>query len=96
MLGIVFQDLACGNSFKNLIKCDALLNHFLLGVLCDAKVLHISLSAYPFQHSLQVSDISFIFRNRHWMKPSMILTLSSQCFFSTVRSSQRMASFSRG
>lgn len=69
MLGIVFQDLACGNSFKNLIKCDALLNHFLLGVLCDAKVLHISLSAYPFLHSLQVSDISFIFRDRHWMGP---------------------------
>ncbi len=50
MLRIVFQDLPRSNGFKNLIKHDALFSHFLLSMLGDANVLHVSLSTYPLQH----------------------------------------------
>ncbi len=50
MFRIVFQDLPCSNGFEYLVEHDVLFNHFLLSMLGDAKVLHISLSAYSFAH----------------------------------------------
>jgi len=58
MLGIVLQNLSCGNGFKNLIKCDVLLNHFLLSMLGNSNIFHIGLSTYLLQNGLQVGNIN--------------------------------------
>lgn len=59
VLGIVFQKLGHCNGLKNTIKCDVLLNHFLLGMLGDTNILRIGLSTYSLQHSLRVRNMSF-------------------------------------
>jgi hypothetical protein len=52
MLRIIFQNLSCDNGFKNFIEQDVLLNHLLLCMGGEAKVLPLSLRAYLLQHSL--------------------------------------------
>ena len=52
MLSIVFHDLSISDCFEHFIERDALLNHFLLGMLSDPYVVGTSLSAYLLQHTL--------------------------------------------
>ena len=52
MLGVIFQNLPRINGLKNLIECDAPLNHFLVRVFGDANVFKAGLSMYPLQYSL--------------------------------------------
>jgi len=60
MLGIVLQNLSCGNSLKNLVKGDILFNHLLMSVLGNANVLCFGLDTYLLQYSLQIEGLGFI------------------------------------
>ena len=57
MLQIVFQNLACGDCFKDIIQDNVLFDHFLLGVLCKAQLfgngllLNLFQNCYVFQSS---------------------------------------------
>lgn len=47
MLGVVFQDLSSRDRFKEIIKRDILLDHFLLSMLRNVQDLGAALGLYP-------------------------------------------------
>jgi hypothetical protein len=57
VLGIIFQNLSPGNSLKDLIQGNILLNHLLLGMLSNTNVLRCSLGIDTLLYSFQIGNI---------------------------------------
>jgi hypothetical protein len=57
MLGVVLQYLTAGEGLQNIVKCYAILHHFLMGMLCDPNTLCLSQSTYSTQHGLCVCRV---------------------------------------